>query len=109
MKVKVTEQLIDVRDNEALMIEKKKKGSEEMEMVPMTLRFVSTEALGVMLRGEESESQEVKLKRGKLIERICLEEECEMSIEEVALVKERIAKIYGPLVVVAVEKILDPK
>lgn len=127
MRVDFRTVLIDVRDNTPLQFERPKKGeyvkNEDgsdkvdargnkipvLEWVDLTLQYAAGESLGMVMPGEGQETQEVKLKRGKLIEKIYLRPECDLTVEQAALIKERISKCYGPLVVVAVENLLERK
>lgn len=109
MQVDFATVLIDVRDNTPLTILKKKKDVETEE--DLTGAYAAAEALGSVLEDEHRTlSQKDKLTRGKLIERIFIEKSpLEITVEEANLIRERIGKVYPPLVVVAMEKLLDPK
>lgn len=108
MKVNFSQPLIDVRDNSELTFEENKKGK-VVEKV-LTLQYAAAEALGVVFDDEAKDLRSTeKLKRGLLIQQIWQRPECEISLEEASLIRERIGRLYGPLVVVAAENILDPK
>lgn len=108
MKVNFLSPLIDVRDGTELTFEETKKG--EKKEVVLTLQHAAAEALGVVFDDESRELRSSeKLKRGLLVQQIYQRPECEVSLDEANLIRERIGRLYGPLVVVAAEKILDPK
>lgn len=108
MKIDFNTPLIDVRDGTELTYEKASKKGIKEEV--LTLGLAAAEGLGAVLQEEQTTlSQADKLKRGLLIQQIFQRPECEISIEEANLIRERVSKVYGPLVVVAVEQVLDPK
>ena len=82
-------------------------GEEGKEEV-LTLRLVCTRSLTAILRQDDSVKGEEKLRRGMLAERIYVNDEVELKAEEVALVKELVGRLYGPLVVLRVWRMLDP-
>jgi hypothetical protein len=107
MKINFNTPLIDVRDNTELTYEKKK--GDLTSEATLTLGIAAAEGLGAMFDDERTLASTERLKRGLLIEQIFKRPESEISIEEANLIRERIGKLYGPLVVVAAEKVLDPK
>lgn len=127
MEVDFNKVLTDVRDGDPLLVEKpipdeyvlgqlgetifSQHGRKvpKLEEVPMTLQYAAGEALGSVTQDDSGESQEEKLKRGRLLEKIYSKPKGEFTIEELALIKRRIGKYYGPIVVVAVENILETK
>lgn len=94
--------IVDVRTQEPVVY----KDADGID-TQMTVRYVAGEALGANLECDKNISQEEKLKRGKLIEMLYSGPRVNLVTEEAALIKERIAKLYGPLIVVAVHKIFE--
>lgn len=107
MKINFNTPLIDVRDNTELTYEKRK--GDPTSEVALTLGVAAAEGLGALFDDERTLASSERLKRGVLIEQIFKRPECEISIEEANLIRDRIGRLYGPLVVVAAEKVLDPK
>jgi hypothetical protein len=78
------------------------------EGVPtMTLGEVAANALVNSYKDENPTGQE-KVKRWALALRIHAASEVELTADEVKLIKDLVAKLYGPLVVGQVWSILDP-
>lgn len=118
-------ELIDIRTEDSILTQKVVKGQWKQdangdnitdgngqwipitETVPMTFRHAALEALMASLPEDHRISAEDKLKRGKLMEKICFSPDSSFSVEEVSLIKERIAKVYNPLVVIAVERLVE--
>lgn len=108
MKVDFNTPLIDVRDGTDLTYLKQTKKGTKDEV--LTFGIAAAEGLGAVAQDEQTTlSQADKLKRGLLIQQIFQQPQSEISIEEANLIRERVGKVYGPLVVVAIEKVLDPK
>ena len=82
-------------------------GEEGKEQI-LTLRLVCTRSLTAILRQDEGVGGEEKLRRGMLAERIYVNDEVELKAEEISLVKELVGRLYGPLVVMRVWRMLDP-
>lgn len=74
---------------------------------PVSLRAVIQNALLGTLRGDENLSGTEKLALWGLATR-ANEAEADFSVEEMATIKERIGRAYGPVVVGPVYEILDP-
>lgn len=72
-----------------------------------TLGYVCTEALMATYRNEEQLSAEKKVGRYKLAQKIVGEGEIELSVEEVALLKELVGKAFGPSVVGPAYELLE--
>lgn len=108
MRINFNTALIDVRDNTALTFTYRKTPKDiEGEERELTFGWAAAEALGAQFPDEQNITQKDKLQRGRLIEQIFTRPESEISIEEASLIKQRIGKVYGPLVVIAVEKVLE--
>ncbi len=107
MRINFTQLLIDIRDNQPLVTDKLNKRTKEVEQVPLTLLDVSGEAL-CNIDPKENLSAEEKYRLTKLLDKVYTnKEDCEISIEELATIKARLAKFYSPLVLLAVDKILE--
>lgn len=107
MRINFNTLLIDVRDNEPLFTDKVNKKTKEVEQIPLTLLNVSGEAL-CNIDPKENLSAEEKYQLTKLLDKVYThKDDCEISIEELATIKARIAKFYSPLVLLAVDKILE--
>lgn len=81
----------------------------ETECVDITLRMVAGEALSGAFPDEKNLTVDDKRKRGKLVDKIYgkLEEPVEISIEEAALIQQCVGKMYGAMIICAVDKVLD--
>src|SRR4051812_23402504 len=77
----------------------------------ITLGLMAVTSLGYQGQGEHVDAME-KVKRGLLAERVFLSmqagEEMSLSSEEVTLLKQQIAKVYGAIPVMKAYRILDP-
>lgn len=127
MQIDFSTVLIDVRDNTPLTQDRPAKGRflknpdgvelrdaagrriPEINEVAITLQHVAGESLSGVLPEDQGDSAETKLRRGKLIEKIFTNPQCDLTLDEAHQIKERIGKCYGPLVVVAADKILEKK
>lgn len=77
------------------------------EPPPATLAFVATEALMQHVRGDENMSGEQKLRLYRLAGKVVHGGVVEVTAEEIALLKERIGKGYGPNIVGPAYELLD--
>lgn len=75
---------------------------------PLTLSDVAVGALMGVLPADSNEDGATRFKRGELAHRIYKANNIELTVEEIALIKDRIGKAYGPLVVYAAWPLLDP-
>lgn len=75
----------------------------------LDLGFACTEALMNVTAADVKMEAVEKYKRYKLAERIALADELDLSIEDVAKIKECVGKVYGPNVVGPVFDILEGK
>lgn len=106
MQIDFNTPLIDVRDNTELTYLDPKTKVEKV----LTLGDAAAESLGAVFDDEAKELRSTeKLRRGLLIQQIFSRAKSEISIEEANTIRERIGRLYGPLVVVAAEMVLDPK
>jgi len=110
MKIDVTQQIMQL-DSSPIVTGKQTcaacgqvVGDEE----PMTARMVATRALTSVLRGEQDLPGEEKVTRFQLALRIMNEDEPDLKVEEIVLVKKVVGKMYGPLIVGRMWAILDP-
>lgn len=107
MRINFNQILIDVRDNEPLFTDRVNKKTKEVEQVELTLLSISGEAL-CTIDPKENLTADEKYKLSKLLDKIFThKDDCEISIEELATIKQRIAKFYGPIVLLAIDKILE--
>lgn len=79
----------------------------EQETSPMTLGDAAANALVNQYRDENVSGQD-KVKRWALALRIHKASDIELTADDVKLIKDLVAKAYGPLVVGQVWSILDP-
>lgn len=80
-----------------------KDGEEEM-----TLESIAYSALVQLNQAEAGLGRDDRLKRGRLAQRIVTAQgKIDLKVEEVTLIKECIAKVYGPWVVVVTEDMLE--
>ena len=77
------------------------------EIKDLTLKTVSVEALLATFSDEQSLSGEEKAKRYLLATRIYANDELDLTVEEIAKIKQLIGKGYGPLVVGQAWEILE--
>lgn len=82
--------------------------TEAKDSPPATLGDVAVAALTGVLAEDARDDGAAKFKRGELAHRIYKAKSIELTVEEVALIKERIGKVYGPAVVFAAWPLLDP-
>lgn len=105
MLINFKSELIDVRDGDALVIDKVNKKTKAIETVPITFQYVAGEAL-CNIDAKDNLSAEEKYKISKLLDKVFSTPECEVTDEELDLIKERTAKFYGPIVLLAIDKLL---
>ena len=74
----------------------------------LTLGDVAVGALETPIEEDRNMAGSEKFKRDQLARKIYGAKSVELSVEEVALVKERIGKVYGPIVVGPAWSLLDP-
>jgi hypothetical protein len=65
----------------------------------LTLAIACVNALMATLPGDEALTGTQKLERWRLAEAVYLRHNSDIKIEDIALMKERLARCYGPLVV----------
>ena len=76
---------------------------------PITLKFVAYKALTDMSRGDDQLTGEKKAEQGALAIVIATCNEPELKVEEVSMIKERIGKVWGPLIVKLAWDMLEKK
>lgn len=104
MKIDFLREIVDVRDGKPMSYEK------DGARVNLTLQHAAATALDAVMNDEAStDNYKSKLKRAKLLERLYLTPQCDVELEEVTLILDRMGKLYGPLVVLAANKIFDPE
>ena len=81
---------------------------QNMAGVAFTLRAACCEALTAAYPDEKLTGEE-KVKRFELARLLYVEDEPDVSVEDLALIKQLIGKGYGPVVVGPVWLLLDPK
>jgi hypothetical protein len=79
------------------------------EIKDLTLKSVSVEALLATFNDEQSLSGEEKAKRYLLATRIYANDELDLTVEEVAKIKQLVGKGYGPLIVGQAWEMLEGK
>ena len=79
------------------------------EIKDLTLKVVSTEALLATFDDERALSGEEKAKRYLLATRVYANEELDLTVEEIAKLKQLIGKGYGPLIVGQAWEMLEGK
>lgn len=75
---------------------------------PLTLRSVLCNALMGQYEDEKALNGEEKVLRWKLAQKVHSEDEPDLTVEDVALVKKLVGKAYGPVVVGPALTLLDP-
>jgi len=78
------------------------------ESEPMTVRLAATRSLTASFRDEQGLTGDEKWPRFHLALKITDENEPSLTVEDIALVKKLVGKMYGPVVVGRVWAILDP-
>jgi hypothetical protein len=108
MKINVTQQLKSI-EGEPLTTPKATcpQCGQATEAVPVTVRQIVTGALMAQRQGETLSGEE-KVRRYALALRVHNENEPDLPVEDVALIKELVGQGYGPLVVGQVWVLLDP-
>ena len=76
---------------------------------PLTMKIVCTNSLLTPAQEDKNIDGNEKAKRFELAMRIYTEDEIDLSIDELKLLKDLIGKLYTPLVVGRAYQILDPK
>lgn len=99
MKIDMTTQILDL-DGEPI--------PQSKDGPITTLRSVVEGALLAPMRGDENLAGAKKAELFLLVMRVHTEDECEMKAEEIVTIKDRVGKLYGPLVVGRAYAILDP-
>lgn len=79
------------------------------ERKSLTLRLACTRALSSIYRDEQGVSGEKKFERGVLAMKIYNEDTVDLEAEETVVVKELVAKLYGPIVILQVHNLLEGK
>jgi hypothetical protein len=75
--------------------------------VPMTLESVSVASLVTLMQEDQSVDAKTKYDWGHLANQIYGQKEFDVSTEQVVLLKNRIGKLYGPLIVVQTWDMLE--
>jgi hypothetical protein len=75
---------------------------------PMTLGDAAVGALEVILEEDRQATGAAKFKLDELARKIYKKKDAVLLVEEVATIKERIGKYYGPMVIGPAWRILDP-
>lgn len=75
------------------------------EKRPMTLGFVASRALNA---GEPNMDLGESIRRGQLAINVAHSSGAELTVEEIALIKKRIAAVWSPIVTARAAAILDP-
>ena len=110
MKIDVTQQLTEL-DGEPMVTGRRlcpTCGQTVGEIEPMTVRLAATRALSLTFKGEENLPGDEKVAQFHLALKITDEDEPDLRVEDVALVKERVGKMYGQVIVGRMWAILDP-
>lgn len=76
--------------------------------IKTTLGSVCRKALLSQVHGEQNGTWEDQFRRHMIADRIQNNPRCDLTAEEITLLKERIARIYGPLVTGQCVELLDP-
>lgn len=75
---------------------------------PMTLGDAAVTALDTPIDTDRGEAGDAKFKRDELARKIYHQKSVVLTVEEMATIKERIGKYWGPVVVGAAWPLLDP-
>lgn len=110
MKIDVTQQLTELDGTPMVTGKRMCSACGQMvgEIEPMTIRLAATRALSITFKGEETLPGGEKVAQFHLALEITDEDEPDLRVEDVALIKERVGKMYGQVVVGRVWEILDP-
>ena len=76
--------------------------------IVLTLGDVATTALETMIDEDKSATGETKFRLDELARKIYQNKHAVLSVEEVALIKTRIGKLFSPITVGAAWRLLDP-
>ena len=79
------------------------------EKEPLTMRIVCTNSLLTPTQDDKNIDGNEKAKRFELAMRIYTEDEIDLNVDELKLLKDLIGRLYTPLVVGRAYQILDPK
>ena len=111
MKIDVTQQLTEL--DGTLMVTGRQVcptcGQAVSEAEPMTVRLAATRALTVTFRDEPGVQGEERVRRFHLALRITDEDEPNLTVEEIALIKKLTGKLGGNVVAGRMWAILDPQ
>jgi hypothetical protein len=111
MKVRLDHVLVDMEGEELVERVKTKevddKGQPKFKETPITLGKICANAL--MTSPKQPDGSDQKYEKGKLAMKLWPLDEAELSIEELALLKECIGIAYGPLVIVQAWDLLEGK
>lgn len=111
MKIDVTRQLTEL-DGTPMVTGKQicqMCGQPVSKPMPMTVRLAATRALSITLKGEENLPGDKKVDQFHLALKITDEDVPDLTVENIALIKERIGKMYSQVVVGRAWEILDPR
>jgi hypothetical protein len=75
---------------------------------PLTLGDAAVNALESQTPDDAKSSGAEKFKLDELARKVYRNKDVTLSVEEIAIIKDRIGKVYGPMVVGAAWRILDP-
>lgn len=110
MKIDFDTPLKDYRKKDGSFLTLDQEENGEKLSKTMTLADAAIEGLSAVFNDEQNElKSKEKLRRGLLVQQIAQRPQCEISIDEANLIRDRIGRMYGPLVVAASEEVLDPK
>jgi len=76
--------------------------------ISMTLSDVAMNALETMIEEDKQMSGSDKYKQDELAHKFYMNKRAVLTVEEIALIKTRIGKLYSPLIVGASWRLLDP-
>lgn len=102
MKLLVT-QVLKQRDGTSM------KDNVDGKAIDAILRVALINALEAPLETDRNEQPIEKYKRSKLADRVYENDEVELSIEDIALIKDRVGKVFGSYVVKVVWDLLEEK
>jgi hypothetical protein len=103
MKLLVT-QVLKQRNGEPI-----KDGDSQGKIIEATLRMAIINALESTLESDKNEQPIKKYERSKLADRVYENNEVELSVEEIAQIKDRIGKVYNSYIVKLCWDLLETK